>query len=123
MSAAGCAPPPGSASECHSVCTAFRKPVTAVWGRREVHLNIPNLIVIACTLTPSQRPYSAYTTLPRRHYSVYEADRALTQRTYIVLTAIIAFKIFFTFSYFEQPYFANIVIYFYCLKPFVFNSC
>ena len=93
--------------------------------------------------TSSQRPYIAHTTFPQRFYSVRDASTAckqLLQRVYgahtarpqrshgahSVFTAIIAFKLFnLIFYYFEKPYFANTVIYFYFSKQFVleFNSC
>ena len=78
--------------------------------------------------TFSQRPYSVHTTFPQRFYSVHDGSTArkqLLQRVNGVLTvrtqrltAIIAFKIFLLifFLYFQQPYFANIVIYFYFSK-------
>ena len=100
-----------------------------------------NLPVIACT----QRPHSVPTASTRRSHSVFISSMTLlrrassccsryahgvhttfSRRAHSVLTAIIAFKIFLLiFLYFEQPYFANTFIYFYCSRQFVMvlNSC
>ena len=57
----------------HSVCTAFRQSVSALWGRLEICLHISNLPETACT----RRLNSVHTTLPKRPYSVHDARTAL----------------------------------------------
>jgi len=59
----------------HSVCTAFWKPVSALWTTPE---NIKFASYSVYT-TSSQRPYSVHTTFPRRLYSVHDASTARKQ--------------------------------------------
>jgi len=101
------------------------KPVSALLGRKNTP-QISHLPVIACT----QRPHSVPTGSTRRLFSVNDASTprkkflqrvhgALTahsQRAYSVLMVTIAFKNLFMILYFEQPYLANIVIYFDLLR-------
>jgi len=70
--------------------------------------------------TSSQRPYSIHTTFPQRPYSVYDASTARkqllqrvhgahtarpqrSQSAHSVLTAIIAFKLFYLFIILSNP--------------------
>ena len=83
-----------------------------------------------------QRPYIVHKTFPQRLYSVHDAStarkkllqrvcRALMSRLRRAYSVLMAFKIFFLFSYFEKPYFATMVIYFDFSKLLVIvcNSC
>ena len=117
----------------HSVSTAFRKYVSALWGHRE----ISNFASNQCT--PSTRRFhsvydalTAQMKLPHRahgsHTVVHCAHGAHTSRSYIVLTALISLNIygFNVFLYFDQHnVFANIAIYLDCSRQFVilFNNC
>ena len=80
--------------------------------------------------TPSQRFYSVHTAFTQRLYGVYDAstaDEKLLQSVHWALTARIqrsrsnhrVLHYFKLISYFEEPYFSNIVIYFDFSKQFV----
>jgi len=92
--------------------------------RRELRLKHQILIHIKSVYTASsQRPYRIHTTFSKRLHIAHDVSTARlqrfngalterTQRIYSVRTAIISFKIFYYFFIFQQPNFANIVIYF-----------
>ena len=60
---------------CHGVCTAFWKPVSKLWGRREIRLNI-KFASNSIYITSSKRLYSVHTTFPQRLYSVHGCSMA-----------------------------------------------
>jgi len=107
----------------------------AVGSPRNTPKNIQFVRYSVCT-TSSQRPNRVHTTFPQRLYSVHDVftarkqliAAACSQRAHDAHTASsrrLKRLRFFPYFIFEQPYFANIVIYFYFSKQFVigFNSC
>jgi len=115
------------------------KPFIALCGRREIGLKYQicqlkrvHNVLTASLYGPHGVP-TAFLQRPWRFYGVKAVAAACSWRTHNVLTARIlryhgdssVWDFLLIFWYFEQPYCANIVIYFYFSKQFVirFNSC
>ena len=108
----------------HSVCTAFRQSVSALWGRLEICLHISNLPETACT----RRLNSVHTTLPKRPYSVqwrsYCAamllQTAFSRRSYYFSFFVLVF-IFWATRFRDHSNLLTLWKQFFILH--VFNSC